>query len=53
MMEMIKNESNAQTKPPKINVDEVAEIIYTSGSLGRAKGVMLSTEESRNQLNGI
>ena len=42
MMEMIKNESIAQTKPPNINVDEVAEIIYTSGSLGRAKGVMLS-----------
>jgi long-chain acyl-CoA synthetase len=42
MIEMIKNESIVQTKPPKINVDEVAEIIYTSGSLGRAKGVMLS-----------
>jgi long-chain acyl-CoA synthetase len=42
MMEMIKNESIAQPKQPKINVDEVAEIIYTSGSLGRAKGVMLS-----------
>ncbi|NWG27090.1 MAG: AMP-binding protein, partial [Ignavibacteriaceae bacterium] len=42
MLEMIKNESNVQTKLPKINVDEVAEIIYTSGSLGRAKGVMLS-----------
>ena len=42
MVEMIKNESIIQTKLPKINVDEVAEIIYTSGSLGRAKGVMLS-----------
>jgi long-chain acyl-CoA synthetase len=42
MIEMIKTESIAQIKPPKINVDEVAEIIYTSGSLGRAKGVMLS-----------
>ncbi len=27
---------------PKINSDETAEIIFTSGSLGRAKGVMLS-----------
>ena len=42
MIEMIKNESIVQSKPPKINVDDVAEIIYTSGSLGRAKAVMLS-----------
>jgi long-chain acyl-CoA synthetase len=27
---------------PKIDPDELAEIIFTSGSLGRAKGVMLS-----------
>lgn len=27
---------------PKIDPDEMAEIIFTSGSLGRAKGVMLS-----------
>lgn len=27
---------------PEINKDELAEIIFTSGSLGRAKGVMLS-----------
>jgi long-chain acyl-CoA synthetase len=27
---------------PKIKADEMAEIIFTSGSLGRAKGVMLS-----------
>ncbi len=29
-------------KLPKINPNALAEIIYTSGSLGRAKGVMLS-----------
>jgi len=27
---------------PKVNPDELGEIIFTSGSLGRAKGVMLS-----------
>ncbi|MBA4250101.1 MAG: long-chain fatty acid--CoA ligase [Chlorobiaceae bacterium] len=27
---------------PKININELAAILYTSGSLGRAKGVMLS-----------
>ena len=42
MNEMIKNESASKTYLPKIQIDEVAEIIYTSGSLGRAKGVMLS-----------
>ena len=42
MNEMIKNESASKTHLPKIKFDEVAEIIYTSGSLGRAKGVMLS-----------
>lgn len=29
-------------KLPRVNSDELAEIIFTSGSLGRAKGVMLS-----------
>lgn len=50
MIEMIKNESIVQTKPPKINVDDVAEIIYTSGSLGRAKGVMLSQKNIASNL---
>ncbi|HSW55779.1 MAG TPA: AMP-binding protein, partial [Ignavibacteriaceae bacterium] len=50
MIEMIKNESIAEIKPPKINVDEVAEIIYTSGSLGRAKGVMLSQKNIATNL---
>jgi long-chain acyl-CoA synthetase len=50
MIEMIKNESIVQTNPPKINVDEVAEIIYTSGSLGRAKGVMLSQKNLATNL---
>lgn len=42
MNEMIKNESNSNIQLPKINPDDVAEIIYTSGSLGRAKGVTLT-----------
>jgi long-chain acyl-CoA synthetase len=41
MIEMINN-ITLPAEPPKINPDDVAEIIYTSGSLGRAKGVMLS-----------
>jgi long-chain acyl-CoA synthetase len=39
---MIKIEPNTNIPLPKINVNEVAEIIFTSGSLGRAKGVMLT-----------
>lgn len=43
MKKMI-DESGAINKEdlPKINPNELAEIIFTSGSLGRAKGVMLS-----------
>jgi len=35
---------------PAINSDEVAEIIFTSGSLGRAKGVMLSQKNLASNL---
>ncbi len=35
---------------PKINPDEMAEIIFTSGSLGRAKGVMLSQKNLASNL---
>lgn len=35
---------------PKINPDEVGEIIFTSGSLGRAKGVMLSQKNIASNL---
>jgi long-chain acyl-CoA synthetase len=43
MMDLI-NKSEAVDRDilPNINPDELAEIIFTSGSLGRAKGVMLS-----------
>jgi len=50
MIEMINNERADQTKLPKININEVAEIIYTSGSLGRAKGVMLSQKNLATNL---
>ncbi len=43
MTEMINNTSPMPVHSlPKINTDELAEIIFTSGSLGRAKGVMLT-----------
>ncbi len=43
MMDLInKSESINKENLPIINPDELAEIIFTSGSLGRAKGVMLS-----------
>ncbi len=35
---------------PSINQDEVCEIIFTSGSLGRAKGVMLSQKNLASNL---
>ena len=38
------------TELPKIKPDETAEIIFTSGSLGRAKGVMLSQKNIASNL---
>ena len=35
---------------PSINADDLAEIIFTSGSLGRAKGVMLSQKNLSSNL---
>jgi long-chain acyl-CoA synthetase len=43
MPEMISTtEPAGKEKLPEINPDDLAEIIFTSGALGRAKGVMLS-----------
>jgi long-chain acyl-CoA synthetase len=42
MTQLMGNESSALNTLPHINPDDLAEIIFTSGSLGRAKGVMLS-----------
>ena len=50
MTELIKNEPLTNAPLPKINPDDVAEIIYTSGSLGRAKGVMLTQKNLATNL---
>lgn len=50
MLELIKSEKSNGTNLPKINPDDVAEIIYTSGSLGRAKGVMLTQKNLASNL---
>ncbi len=50
MVELIKSEKSNGTNLPKINPDDVAEIIYTSGSLGRAKGVMLTQRNISSNL---
>ena len=43
MINLLSNtEPCSQEQLPKINPEDLAEIIFTSGSLGRAKGVMLS-----------
>ncbi len=51
MSEMINNANGiAANELPKINPDELAEIIFTSGSLGRAKGVMLTQKNLASNL---
>ena len=50
MKEMIDTAPAVQAEFPKINTNEVAEIVYTSGSLGRAKGVMLTQKSISSNL---
>ncbi len=51
MYELINNTNPVKlSELPKINPDEIAEIIFTSGSLGRAKGVMLSQKNLASNL---
>ncbi len=51
MLDLINNQVISDTTIlPKINSDELAEIIFTSGSLGRAKGVMLSQKNLATNL---
>ncbi len=42
MTEIIEKQNSFLDNLPEINPNDMAEIIFTSGSLGRAKGVMLS-----------
>lgn len=51
MKELINNSVPVPVKRlPKVNADAMAEIIYTSGSVGRAKGVMLSQKNLASNL---
>lgn len=51
MCKMIQsNEPFPKESLPKINPNELAEVIFTSGSLGRAKGVMLSQSNLASNL---
>ena len=54
MKKMIKNSEIIVNKElPKINPEDLAEIIFTSGSLGRAKGVMLSQKNLATNLHDM
>ena len=51
MKELIDNSVPLPVKQfPKVNPEAMAEIIYTSGSVGRAKGVMLSQKNLASNL---
>lgn len=50
MPKMIEKQSASTGKLPTINPDVMAEIIFTSGSLGRAKGVMLTQKNIASNL---
>lgn len=50
MPQMIESQNATIEKLPFINPEEMAEIIFTSGSLGRAKGVMLTQKNIASNL---
>lgn len=50
MTKMLEKQSASIEHLPSINPDEMAEIIFTSGSLGRAKGVMLTQKNIASNL---
>ncbi|MCX6170915.1 MAG: AMP-binding protein [Ignavibacteriales bacterium] len=51
MVDLIRNTKSIHLEElPAINPDDLAEIIFTSGSLGRAKGVMLSQKNLSSNL---
>ncbi|HQT90524.1 MAG TPA: AMP-binding protein [Candidatus Kryptobacter bacterium] len=54
MVELINRAPATETaKLPSINPDELAVIIFTSGTLGRAKGVMLSQRNIASNLSDM
>ena len=53
MIEMIEKQNEHNIKLPEVNPNDLAEIIFTSGSLGRAKGVMLSQKALAANLIGM
>jgi long-chain acyl-CoA synthetase len=53
MFEIIEKQDPKDVMPPTINPDDLAEIIFTSGSLGRAKGVMLTQKGLAANLMGM
>lgn len=50
MLKMVAAQSSSIDKLPTVNPNEMAEIIFTSGSLGRAKGVMLTQKNIASNL---
>ena len=50
MTKIIQKQSTSIEKFPFVNPEEMAEIIFTSGSLGRAKGVMLTQKNIASNL---
>jgi long-chain acyl-CoA synthetase len=50
MTEIIQKQNSFLDNLPEINPNDMAEIIFTSGSLGRAKGVMLSQKNLASNL---
>ncbi len=50
MTKMIEKQSASIARFPYVNPDVMAEIIFTSGSLGRAKGVMLTQKNIASNL---
>lgn len=50
MTKMLEKQSASIEQLPSINPNEMAEIIFTSGSLGRAKGVMLTQKNIASNL---
>jgi long-chain acyl-CoA synthetase len=50
MEKIIEGQDSSIERLPFVNPEEMAEIIFTSGSLGRAKGVMLSQKNIASNL---